>query len=247
MKAISIKNPWAALIAQGLKTIEVRSWRTSHRGQIIIVSSAKPDSIVKADFKRTNDSGAVYTYLPHDPENGEFAHYGHAVAIAELTHITEFRPDHTDAAMIDHAPGLFAWHLKNVREIEPFEVKGKLSIYDIDYKEKRKDMKKLKMNQSVQLTYEEAKELVKNTEAEYEFNNLNESTITDTVEFETVQNRKYYVTKIEKKGTVINRGSEWETKLDVGIFELEMTYDFRHPSNFALNDNNVSRIFRIEF
>lgn len=36
MKAITILQPWAALIACGAKKIETRSWYTDHRGQIAI-------------------------------------------------------------------------------------------------------------------------------------------------------------------------------------------------------------------
>lgn len=34
--ALSVKQPWAALIMQGLKTIEIRSWPTARRGRIYI-------------------------------------------------------------------------------------------------------------------------------------------------------------------------------------------------------------------
>jgi len=34
--AISVKQPWAALIVAGLKTIEVRSWPTRRRGRVLI-------------------------------------------------------------------------------------------------------------------------------------------------------------------------------------------------------------------
>ena len=36
MYALSIKQPWAALVVQGLKTIEIRRWPTARRGQILI-------------------------------------------------------------------------------------------------------------------------------------------------------------------------------------------------------------------
>lgn len=110
-----------------------------------------------------------------------------------------------------------------------------------------KNLAELKMNQSVEITYEEAKEITSKTEGGYVFDNLNESTITETVEFETVQNRKYYVTKVGKKGSKLYAGSEFETKAEAGIFEVEMTYDFRHPTNFALNQNNLSRTFQISW
>jgi len=104
---------------------------------------------------------------------------------------------------------------------------------------------KLKLGQQVEITYKEAKELMAKTEGEYDFDCLNESTISDTVDFETVQNRKYYVTKTGRKGSKIYAGSEYETKAEEGIFEVEMTWDFRHPTNFAQNENNLSRKFKV--
>ncbi len=36
MRAITIRQPWASLVALGVKTIETRSWRTSYRGPLAI-------------------------------------------------------------------------------------------------------------------------------------------------------------------------------------------------------------------
>jgi hypothetical protein len=41
--ALSIKQPWAALIVEGLKTIEVRRWPTARRGRILIHAARVPD------------------------------------------------------------------------------------------------------------------------------------------------------------------------------------------------------------
>lgn len=41
MKALSIKQPWASLIAHGIKDIENRTWKTNFRGRIFIHASAK--------------------------------------------------------------------------------------------------------------------------------------------------------------------------------------------------------------
>ena len=41
MKALSIKQPWASLIANGIKNIENRTWKTNFRGRIYIHASAK--------------------------------------------------------------------------------------------------------------------------------------------------------------------------------------------------------------
>lgn len=40
MKALSIRQPWAWLIANGYKDIENRSWRTNYRGPVLIHASA---------------------------------------------------------------------------------------------------------------------------------------------------------------------------------------------------------------
>lgn len=40
MKALTIKQPWASLIAEGIKDIENRTWKTNFRGRIYIHCSA---------------------------------------------------------------------------------------------------------------------------------------------------------------------------------------------------------------
>ncbi|MBF7090472.1 ASCH domain-containing protein [Flavobacterium sp. ALJ2] len=42
MKALSIKQPWASLIAHGIKEIENRTWKTHFRGRIYIHASGTP-------------------------------------------------------------------------------------------------------------------------------------------------------------------------------------------------------------
>jgi ASCH domain len=42
--ALSLKQPWAALVVQGLKTIEVRRWPTARRGRILIHAARVPDN-----------------------------------------------------------------------------------------------------------------------------------------------------------------------------------------------------------
>lgn len=41
--ALSIKQPWAALLVLGLKTIEVRTWSARRRGPILIHAGKVPD------------------------------------------------------------------------------------------------------------------------------------------------------------------------------------------------------------
>jgi ASCH domain len=57
MKALSIKQPWASLIAHGIKDIENRTWKTHFRGRIFIHASAK--WFDKPKFDETH--GNIYT------------------------------------------------------------------------------------------------------------------------------------------------------------------------------------------
>jgi hypothetical protein len=43
MFALSLKQPWAALLAHGLKTIEVRRWKPTRYGRILIHAAGVPD------------------------------------------------------------------------------------------------------------------------------------------------------------------------------------------------------------
>lgn len=111
MYALSVKQPWASLIALGEKTIECRSWSTSYRGDLLIVSSASP---------RVKHDGRV---LPA----------GYALAVVRLVDVVPFSRDRLEASCMDDMPpsGAFAWLLEDVFEIEPFRVKGKLGIYQV--------------------------------------------------------------------------------------------------------------------
>lgn len=49
MKALTLHQPWASLLAAGHKTIETRSWSTPYRGPIAIHASAKVRRISRRD------------------------------------------------------------------------------------------------------------------------------------------------------------------------------------------------------
>src|SRR5687767_7975526 len=46
--ALSLKQPWAALLVHGLKTVEVRKWPTTRRGRIFIHAARIPDPRAQA-------------------------------------------------------------------------------------------------------------------------------------------------------------------------------------------------------
>lgn len=106
MKAISVRQPWASMIAQGSKTIETRIWPTKYRGDLLIVSSKKP----KIDN------------LPA----------GQALCIVELTDCQPMQVADEPLARCKWYKGAWTWVIGDVRPVEPFAVQGTLSIYEID-------------------------------------------------------------------------------------------------------------------
>jgi len=103
-KAISLKQPWANLVASGKKTIETRRWTTSYRGDLVICSSKNPNI---------------------DPA-------GYALCIVELYKITPMKKEHEEKACIKIYPGANSWFLRNIRPISPpIPVKGELGIFNL--------------------------------------------------------------------------------------------------------------------
>ena len=52
MKVLTIKQPWASLIAGGVKDIENRTWKTNYRGRILIHAGAQifnPERVTLTD------------------------------------------------------------------------------------------------------------------------------------------------------------------------------------------------------
>ncbi len=104
-KAISLKQPWANLVASGKKTIETRKWSTNYRGDLVICSSQNP----------------------------KIEPYGKAICIVELYDVKPMTKEHEKDACIEVYSKAHAWFLRNLRPITPpISVKGSLSIFNLD-------------------------------------------------------------------------------------------------------------------
>ena len=54
MKVLTLKQPWATLVAEGIKRYEFRSWKTNYRGKILIHAGAKVDKEAMKKFAGLN-------------------------------------------------------------------------------------------------------------------------------------------------------------------------------------------------
>lgn len=105
MKALTVMPPYAMQIWARQKEIEYRSWKTDYRGDILITSSSR----------RVRDCVC-----------------GYALCVAELYDITPRMGYNTDAKRDEPIPGAWEWHLRNIRPIKPFPIKGKLNLWETE-------------------------------------------------------------------------------------------------------------------
>ncbi len=128
MKALTLRQPWAALVARGAKRIETRSWKTAYRGPLAIHAS-------------TSMTVAEKRLLHREPFAREMGNcslpLGTVIAIVELVEVEEITadnvPDEPERSFGDYTPGRYAWRLTNVRQLtRPIPAKGALGLWEWD-------------------------------------------------------------------------------------------------------------------
>lgn len=130
MKVITIKQPFASLIAEGLKEYEFRTWRTKYRGELLIHAGKSIDKKAMKKFEKYN-----LTY----PLGSIIAKVNLTDCIKiddkERKNLKEKNPL-VYGSIIKHTEWEgYGFKLENVQKIKPIEINGKLSLWDYDYKE----------------------------------------------------------------------------------------------------------------
>lgn len=128
MKAISIKNPFAQLIAHGIKTLEIRSRKTTHRGDILICACGG-----KELWHNVNPKPMAFT----DEEQAElYKSCGNALTVVTITDCRLMTPEDAEAAWCEYKEGHYAYVLSDPRPVvKQFPVLGQLGIYNVEVKE----------------------------------------------------------------------------------------------------------------
>lgn len=140
MKVLTIQEPYATFIMQGMKKIETRSWKTKYRGEIYIHAGKSKNYLKK--IKKQN----ILKLLKNLDLN-----YGNIICKAQLTdciYITEEfinkikEGKNFEFILGEYEVGRYAWVLENIEILkEQIPARGKLNIweYNVNYKFK-KDM-----------------------------------------------------------------------------------------------------------
>ena len=127
MKVITIKQPWATLIAKGYKEYEFRTWKTNYRGDILIHAGKGVDKEAMDRFKEYNLEYPL----------------GKIIAKARLIDCLEVNEEFRKE-IIPKNPLVYrgisdtlwkgyGFKLENVKEIEPISINGNLSLWDYEY------------------------------------------------------------------------------------------------------------------
>ena len=143
MKALTLTQPWATLVAIGAKRIETRSWSTNYRGPLAI-HAAK--SFPKWAREFTTEP-VCYNAVRLDLKTGGYP-LGMVIATCRLVDClpTEayrcmpgvFEEYHEldtpqEQAFGDYSPNRFAWVLEGIVALpEPIPAKGALGLWEWD-------------------------------------------------------------------------------------------------------------------
>lgn len=160
MKALTLTQPWATLVAIGAKRIETRSWHTSYRGPLAIHAAktfpewAKEQAQWEAVFRRALGWPGLpipfaRTWLDLMQANIRALPLGCVLAVCELLDcklivdsqtalsVTRFgprmlAPPEPERSFGDYEPGRYGWILGNVEQQfdPPIPAKGAQKLWD---------------------------------------------------------------------------------------------------------------------
>lgn len=137
MRALSLTQPWATLVALGKKRFETRSWRTKYRGQIAIQAARNFP-------QQCQDLCDVWPFNKYI-SSADMLYRGDIIAVATLKDIqpTELivrtlQPQSPgdeveEFSFGDFSPGRWAWELIDVRQLkEPVVAWGMQGLWTPD-------------------------------------------------------------------------------------------------------------------
>jgi|SRR6185437_3070327 len=152
MKALTLWQPWASLVAFGEKRVETRCWTTKYRGPLLIHAAAKepPDWLGASRF-RSEFGEAVRViserhnwgewYWPVHNPNGPLKNLAEAglgsilclATLAAVETVEVVRDDLSEQERLfgNYEDGRYAWFLENVQRLEsPLPAKGNRMLWN---------------------------------------------------------------------------------------------------------------------
>ncbi len=122
MKALSLKQPYAELVVQGKKKIELRKWNTKFRGNFLVHASKTPDLEAMKRF------GFSIHDLP----------LGGVVGKVDLTEVKEYKNEKehdkdNNLHLASNEWGNYGFVLENPAKLKFIPWKGQLNFFDVKW------------------------------------------------------------------------------------------------------------------
>lgn len=118
MKALTIQQPWAGLVARGEKTVELRKWTTNFRGPLLVCAGARAWSDEAVESLGDGPRGVALC----------------VVDVVDVRPATEAdRAASCVGDRVESLDGLFAWVLANPRAVEARKVRGMPGLFSVDH------------------------------------------------------------------------------------------------------------------
>lgn len=141
MKAISLHQPWASLIALGLKRVETRSWPTSYRGPLLVHAAKRWTAAEREVVARLRAADVAFrVLLPDDWETG--AANPPLGAILAVVNVTDCQPmtaesiartPERERMVGGWAPGRWAWETADWMRpvLPPIPLRGRQGLFEV--------------------------------------------------------------------------------------------------------------------
>ena len=130
LRVLTIRQPWASLLAHRMKFNETRSWQTGYRGLVAVHSSSGQPTAEEAALCDKPLFKAALSRISEIP-------FGAIIAVGTLEAITptayfEIDRSSMEYAFGDYQPDRYAWHFTGMRLIDPIDTKGSLGLWTPD-------------------------------------------------------------------------------------------------------------------
>ena len=133
MKCLSVSQPFANLIVQGKKTIELRRWNTNFRGEFLIHS---PQKIRKEDCNRLKITEKLIT--------GAIIGKAEIYDVKKYKSNSEIKKDSKKHLASKKFQSKYGFLLKNAKQFRiPIPCKGQLGFFDVKLKKSKVSTKEM--------------------------------------------------------------------------------------------------------
>lgn len=131
MKALTICQPYAELIARGIKRVENRTWATPYRGPLLIHAGKNTDWL---DLSGPPGRDATFDIALSEMQFGAVIARCELVACLPILAIRSLRHEQKYPWLNDHdhTEGPFCWVLENIERLpQPIKCRGAQGIFDV--------------------------------------------------------------------------------------------------------------------